>query len=173
MHQLYLYSSFGSTLIAGSACHNMLETVHVTLPVWYLKWPMPTRASISLLSASLITSAHKLRSIIYQTFFLISEQQCILSILTTCFRRGGERKTPKNATAHDHRIAFDHVNIIGGEPSFSGSSTDNAGKIPTNPAANGIYNDRIRLQEDLRRCDYARSPWPSTWFVKRRSLVAR
>ena len=35
-------------------------------------------------------------------------------------------------------MAFDHVNITGGDPSSSGSKTDKAGRIPTNPAAKGI-----------------------------------
>ena len=46
---------------------------------------------------------------------------------------------PKKAIAKDHSTALDQFTTKGGDPSFSGSSRDKAGKIPTNPAARGIY----------------------------------
>jgi hypothetical protein len=45
---------------------------------------------------------------------------------------------PKNATEQDQPIAAIHERLIGGVPSRSSSSKLNAGRIPTNPAANGI-----------------------------------
>ena len=45
---------------------------------------------------------------------------------------------PKYAMANDHPTADIQVIITGSEPSSVGSRSDNAGRIPTNPAANGI-----------------------------------
>lgn len=85
---------------------------------------------------------------------------------TTCFRIGGDRKTlsdaisyevifgegtnPKYATAHDHATAPSHDNTRGGTPSRDSSNKPSAGRIPTKPAANGIYatllaNSSVRM----------------------------
>ena len=77
------------------------------------------------------------------------------SVLTTCFRKGGERKTlqyhsalqtdepyqctrPKKAIAHDHKIALPQLIFNAGEPSSSTLRRVKAGRMPTYPAANGI-----------------------------------
>lgn len=57
---------------------------------------------------------------------------------TTCFRSGGDRNTPKNATEHDQPNPAIQERWIGALPSFSSSSMPSAGMIPTKPAANGI-----------------------------------
>lgn len=48
---------------------------------------------------------------------------------------------PKKAIAQDQMTAFDQLTMTGGEPSSSGSNKDSAGRIPTNPAARGIFRD--------------------------------
>lgn len=58
---------------------------------------------------------------------------------------GGDKNTPKNATEHDHPTAASQERRIGGLPSFSSSSRPSAGKIPTKPAASGIFEGSDKL----------------------------
>lgn len=56
---------------------------------------------------------------------------------------------PKNAIAQDQMIAFDQLTITGGDPSSSGSSKDSAGRIPTKPAARGIFRQAKSVNEEV------------------------
>ena len=77
---------------------------------------------------------------------------CSTKLYARAAQQEKDETYPKNATAQDHPTAAIHDKCTGGTPSRSSSSSPSAGKIPTKPAARGIYHTaRINMIADSQK----------------------